>query len=169
MSTFSGPEAIANALVARLISDLPGQIDTINSQVTDGYTIDYMGDDRVLDFIPGPGELSAGVPVIGIEDGIGRIEDDIGFAATGVYGFSVYTFDQDPEKVALARKLRRWQRALASALMRDRRLSDGSGAVGWGITLARWLPGDTLGVEDPDRGKTWLSWAGVEVVCKSDE
>src|SRR4051794_10224449 len=102
-------EPLILALKLRLEDDLRAEVDAVNAQVTDGFTIG--GDAEILDFIPPPSDLLS-PPVIGIGEGPGRFEDDIGGSATGKYELLVVIYDQAADQAALTWQLRRWAKAI---------------------------------------------------------
>lgn len=156
-------EPIVVELAERIRADLPAIIAEINAEVTDGAELELIPDDRVLEYVPDAGSMQAGIPVIGIGDGPQSFEDDIGSSATGVYEQLIVVFVQDADQERLARLLRRYVRALAIVVLKNRRLDSA-----WGIGLRRIIPGPTL-ADNATSPQTWLSWTGVQIWCKTDE
>lgn len=163
MPELRGVEAAVTALRDRLETDLPAQITTNNAAVTDGYTIENPVE--VLDYVP---SLSTRVrfPLVCIENGPGKFPVDNGFFAEGHYDLAVVAFLQDQDQQALARKLRRYHRAILQVAMKNRNLGSGTG-IPWGISLEESNFGPTLSErENPDQ---WLSWVAVSVKAKLTE
>jgi hypothetical protein len=156
-------EPVIRALVARLEDRLPAMIDQINAEASDDYEIAPPA--KVLPYIPSPGVLTEW-PTVGIQHLPVRLEDDTGFSATSVSQLAIVTFLVDADLDALAWKLVRYERAVASAALENRHLDDGA----WGTRLLSTQPGPTLGdSEDPERVKTYMSWTGVLIEAKADE
>lgn len=165
MTTFDLNEFAVAALVQRLKDDLPGQVAAINAAaavVADGYTITEPAE--ILDYVPSPDAIGSwGPPTIGVQDGGSLFGDDTGFSATGDHELAVVIFVGDADQQALTRRLRRYQRAIASAALRDRRLAPGV----YGTRLKRIRPGPTL---DREQGpQTWVTWTAVVIGCLVDE
>jgi hypothetical protein len=152
-------EHLIAAMVARLTADLPGVIDTINAEATDGLVIPYV--DQVLDYVPTPTILNR-FPTVAVQDGPSDFQDDVGWSATGVHDLVLVTFVQDADQQRLATMLRRYTRAVANVAMAGRTVGDA-----WGVTLNGILPGPTLGRGEEPR--EWISYTGVSVRLKSEE
>lgn len=153
-------EPIIEAITTRLDSELGDVIDSINAEVEDGYQLDPPFE--VLDYVP-PLRLMTNFPLVCVADGGSRFEDDTSWSATGVHKFIVVVFIEDLDQRGLARKLRRYSKALATVVLRDRNLAP----VAWGVTLDRIEPGPTLGRRQGPN--TRLSWVAVSFTAKTDE
>lgn len=157
-------EQVVKAVLARLENRLGDYIDEVNAGVSDGYEIEPPA--VIFPSIPNIGLLTQW-PSIGIQDVSANLEDDIGWAATGVCDLAVLAFLVDPDTIALGWKLRRYSRALASCLLEGRQLTEGGV---WGVTFQGVRPGPTLGdAEDPEGVRTYTSWIGVLIRTRSDE
>lgn len=161
-SGIQGVEPVIAALKVRLDAELPGEVILTNSDHTD-YPLSAP---TVLDYLPTPQGEMGEFPLVGIGERRGRLEDDTGWSATGVYEVMVIAWDQDADQRALAFKLRRWERCLLRASLKNRRLTDPRSQVGWGLTAGDLLPGPTFELEDP---RTYLSWRAVTITARSDE
>lgn len=155
-------EPVVAALKTRLETDLPAVIAQVNAAVTDGFTI--TDPKQVLDFLPPQSHLTA-FPTVAIGDGPTRFEDDIATSATGRHEIMMLAFLQDSDQRALAWKLRRYGRAIASTALQGRALGS---AQGWGMGLVSIVPGPTLG-DDPEHPRTFYSWTAVTIWVKGDE
>jgi|SRR5919108_1744199 hypothetical protein len=164
MATFALNEQLVTALAAKLTAQLPAAITEINAAVTDGFTI--TNPVEVLDYVPDEREISAKAstaPLVGIQDVTSTFKDDIGSSVTGQHAFAVLVWLYDPSRQALARKLRRYQRALATVCLAGRAIS----TIGYGVTLRNAAPGPTLEREEDPRG--WVSFTGVVIQSWVDE
>lgn len=156
-------EPAVDALLSRLQSDLPAAVTTVNGEHSDGYTIEAPA--QVYDFVP-PESMLTDFPTVGITHVDGRFEDDIGSSATGVYRLAVYTFVQDSDQEALAKKIRRTTLAVARVVLASRNFGTGSG-VPWGVTVDRIDYGPALA--DTDKPESYMSFSVLTVQVKLDE
>ena len=156
-------EPVIRALVTRLETTLPALVDQLNAETADDYQITAPA--KVLPYIPSPGILTEW-PTIGVQHMPVKLEDDTGFAATSVSGLAIVTFLVEADLDALAWKLIRYSRVVATAALEGRHLDEGA----WGTRLLATQPGPTLGdSEDPEKVKTYMSWIGVVIEAKADE
>lgn len=157
-------EQLVTALAAKLTTGIPTAVTEINAAVTDGFTISNPFE--VLDYVPDQREISskaANGPLVGIQDVSTTLKDDIGSSATGVHQLAVLVWLVEADRAALARKLRRYQRALATACLSGRTIS----TIGYGVTLKAAAHGPTLDRDEDPRG--WCSFTGVVINCYTDE
>lgn len=151
-------EVVLNELVIkgvhdRLSNNLSAIIADINSEVTDGITIDEA--EQVLDYIPSIRELIK-FPTLGIQDLPWKCEDDTGWELTGVAGLTVVAFIADITPRELAWKLRRYAQAIVRCVADGRRLDTADQA--WGIKIKSVEPGKMLGRrENPEQRMTWIA------------
>jgi hypothetical protein len=164
MHYFELNEPVVKALAAQLAAQLPGAVDTVNADVTDGYTILYPV--QVHDHVPLLTTLAGvGFPAVAIEDMGTRFEDDIVSSVTGVHRVAVLVFLANPDPEALAWQLRRYQQAVMLAVQADRTLGGESNA--WTTRLRGIEPGPFL---EPSRepnqqgaNDQYLSWFACEL------
>lgn len=157
-------EAAVRELVARLNANLAGAIAIVNADppapTDDTYVIEAPAE--VFDFVPPPSRLVQ-FPTVGIQHGLGTLEDDQGWSATGVHELTVVSFLQTSEPDALARRLRRYAQAVARVALAGRNL----GAAAWGTTLVGVDYGPTLG--ERENSRVYMSWVAVTIRAKLDE
>jgi hypothetical protein len=150
---FSLSEPIVRAIVDRLVSDLPAAVASINAELADGIDLDLPPNDRILPYVPSLGTLRTW-PTIGIEDVKLDLEDDIGSSVVVAARQAVIAFDRDRSLEHLGWKLRRWERAITTAVMRDRTL----GAGAYLVNHMGNVPGRTLGVSEPKNVEANVGW-----------
>lgn len=166
MATFKLAEPIVTAVIDRLTTDLAAVITEINAESADSY--DLREPAEIYPHIPSVGLLRLW-PAIGIQELPLTLRDDIGSSAVASVDLAVVAFDQSPELVELGWRLRRWERALATVLLRGRELGAG-GSAAYLTTLSTTRPGPTLGDhEDPEQVKTFGSWTAVVIHCEREE
>lgn len=165
--TIRGPEPAVNALRERLEQDLPAAIDAVNSDVTDGYTVEHPA--RVLDYMP-PFDTIQSFPTVCIEHGPGRFEDDTGYEATGVYDLTVIAVLSDADQQSLTRKLRRYLLAMTRVTLEGRDLGSGTG-IPWGVTVVGFDFGPALAdkARKAEEPAAFRSWTELTVRVKLDE
>lgn len=161
MTPFRLNEPVVKALVARLVADLPAEIDRINAAVTDGHTIDYP--QKVLDHPPVAEQMTS-YPIVSVQDFPSTFEQDGGSWAVGRHELAIVAFIAAPDQATLAWRLRRYAQAIANVSLRDRNLG---GSAAWGTGLVDVRPGPTLEVEEDPRG--YESWTVVRIFAKRDE
>lgn len=165
-----GVEPVIAGLVQRLTDFLPGEIDAVNAQVTDGMTIDRSGL-QILDHVPHILTLHQW-PTIGVAEGPGRYEDDSGFEATGVHELHIVCFMQEADQQTLVRNLRRLLVAIERTVLEGRVIPhptvDGVNAA-WGVVRLRRSPGQTLGEDLAENVRTWMSSTALVIQAKTDE
>jgi len=153
-------EPIIAAIKLRLETELVTYINALNSEITDGFTLDTFV--QILDYPPPITHLDQ-FPTLGIQDGETGFADDTGWGATGTSLVTVVAFEQDADQQRLAWKLRRWNRVIASCLLVGRSLPPD----GWGVVLNNISPGPTLGrQEDP---RTFMSFSAVTIAVRSEQ
>lgn len=162
MTDFVLTETIVLEIMRRLTSDLPAHITAVNATITDGYTIENPASGMIFDYPP-PIRLLTNFPAVALIEGATTFEDDTSWNATGVSDFTVVAFVQDLEQEGLARRLRRYARAVASAVIQGRTLPPD----GWGVTLIRIEPGPTLA--NRNNPQTRMSWVSVSFRVKTDQ
>lgn len=155
-------EPYITAVMARMESTLNDYVDALNSVVTDGFTLDHVASNAFLDYPP-PVAMLSQFPTIGLQDGEIGFADDVGWSATSHGDLTIIAFDQDDDQRALAWKLRRWNRVLASCVLKDRRLPP----EGWGVILKGISPGPTLGREENPR--TWMSFTAMTINVRAEQ
>lgn len=154
-------EDIINTLVARLTSDLPTEIASINStQISPAYTVPVP--QQVLDYIPPIADLTT-FPTIAISDGEIQFQDDVGWGATGIFDLTIVSFLQSPNQRELVWWLRRYSQAVTRVALDGRRM----GVEGWGVTLKNIRPGPTLGRDESPR--QWMSTTAVTITVKTEQ
>lgn len=156
-------EPAIRALHARLVDELPAAIAGLNAEVSDGFELDELVPDRVLDFVP-PIALLVDFPTIGIGDGRTTFEDDTGNSATGKHELLIVAYLQNADQRMLAWQLRRTAQVLVRVALRGRNLGDG----GWGTGLVSIDPGPTL-TDNPDAPREFASWVGVRMWVKNEQ
>lgn len=169
MSTVPDPEAVIAAVKKRLDDDLGAAIDTINAAVTDGVTIEKPTG-RIFDFVP-PAETLVDFPTVGIGEVSNRVQDDTGWASTGVHEVALLVFVQADDQQTLVRKLRRTRLAVTRTIMQDRVLEDRADPTrnrAWGVVYRRDEPGPTLGDMQAEQVVSWMSWVRIVIECRSD-
>lgn len=167
--TLLGIEPVVAGTVAMLEAGLPAVIDQINAGVTDGHFVDLPT--QVVDYVPPPGLLTA-YPTVGVSEGTGRPEDDLGHEFTGVNRLTVVAFVQHSDQQALVRVLRRYRLAVMQVLLTSERTVpdvDGPGVAAWGLRLIGVEPGPTLGAMDDTTVREWMSSVRVTIETRSDE
>lgn len=156
--TYQLTEPVVAALVARLESDLPGEIAALNAE--GGQQVEPPA--QVLDHPASEGHLVA-FPTLAIQDLDSDFDTDAGSFAVGDHQLAVIVFLQDADLQALARSLRRYVRAVTAVALRDRNLGPG-----YGTRLVRISYGPTLDHEGQDP-RVWDSWVGVRLRVTVDE
>jgi hypothetical protein len=167
--TLRGIDAAVLALQARLASNLPAAIDTINTENTGVDDVTLAHPAHVLDYVPVMDDLQA-FPTVGIALGRGKFQDDTGYEATGVYPISIVLFDQHSDHRWLARRIRRYNLALLRVVMQGRNLGTGTG-IPWGVTLDGMDFGPMLR-DNSNPAKppyTYMTWTELTVLAKLDE
>ncbi len=162
-------EPVIKALHKRLTEDLPVAVDAVNANVTDGTVIEDPGD-QIFDYIP-PVETLLTFPTVGIGEGTGRWEDDIGAEVTGRHEVSIVAYVQASDQQTLVRQLRRTRAALLSVVMDGRVLEDAvdpSRNRAWGVLLRQIVPGPTLADLQAEQIASWMSWTRIVIECRSD-
>lgn len=163
-----GPQAAIAALQTHLETELPAQVLSVNNDVTDGV---YIADPlHVYDYMPAIGQLTD-FPIIGIEHGKLRWEDDTGFDATAILDVAVVAFVNHPDPQGLARRVRRYQTAILRTLDQTRSLGFGSG-VPWGVQMTGADFGPALERRMPtsdDPPQTFMTYTVVGLRLKYDE
>lgn len=161
-----GPEPAVQALLARLAT-LPDYLDAANATYTDGILVDPPA--QTLPYVPPLDQLDQ-FPTIGIGDGDGRLEDDTGYDATGVYTLNVVWILQDADQLALTTRARRTLTVLMSCVLDGRTWTDDTNTM-WGVRLIRTRPGAALadrpGPNEPPTA--YLTWVAITVEVKTDE
>lgn len=161
VTVMEGLEPIIDALVARLVAELPAAVAEVNARDTKGITLTVPDTEAILDFVPTPSVLNR-FPTIAIEDGPSRLTDDVGWAATGVDDLVVVVFEQHADQRELALRLRRWQLIVRSIILQGRELDPA-----WGLVDKGTRPGPTLGrPEDP---RDWLSYTATVLEVRSEQ
>lgn len=157
----TGSEPIIALVKARLVDELNGVIDAVNAAVTDGVTISYPA--QILDFVPPP-TLLTGFPTIGIQEGTLTLEDDTEWGATGVLPITIVFYIQSADPQAMAKQLRRYERAVMTCILRGRQLPPEV----WGMKFLRSDPGPTLGNQENPREYMSLRAVTIEVKFEQD-
>lgn len=124
---------------------------------------------------------TAGMPIFGVSDMPAEFEDDLVSSLTATHKFYVHVVMQESDHQTLAKMLRRYVRAIAISLQRDRMKSYeggtpvlGRGNIGvWALMFDSVQPGPMLGDQDPNSAgtvpTTYTSWSGLVVSCKHEE
>jgi hypothetical protein len=164
---FSLNETVITALQGQLAAELPATVQTVNADVSDGYTI--LDPVKVYDHVPPLTVLAgAGFPAVAIEDGRSRFENDLIYSVDGVHQLLVVAFVSNPDPEALAWQLRRYQQAIALAIQADRTLA---GTV-YTTRLNGIDPGPILAPSDKLAGSLatdYVGWFALEVEMPRSE
>ena len=162
-----GNERIVSDLVARLVADLNDTITAVNALADATVQLDSVPTAQILDYTPTSGQLLA-FPTVAVQEAEGHLEDDTGWGATGVHGLVVTIYDCHVDQQTLARRLRRYRRAVASVIADGRKWGSSSDSA-WIVTDIRYRPGPTLGRGDPDNTREWMSYTHVGFLVKIEE
>lgn len=171
VTLLNGYEPAVDALRGRLRDHLSEYIAAVNAIVADDTTLDPVDAENILPYVP-PLDLVRVFPLVGIGRLPGRLEDDNGHSATGVYRFSVLWFLQDANQDVLVKKADRMLRAVVSCVLEGRTWGTGDGYPWPGsITVRDIIPGEAL-ADRPSANeapKAYLTWGGIVVQAKFDE
>lgn len=171
-------EVVADGIVQVLNEHLPTVINEINAAKTD---IVLEQPQQIVPYIGTEATTEGGMPIVGVADMPTTFEDDLVSSLTASHQFYVHVVLQDADHAALSKMLRRYVRAIAISLQRDRMapLTGGSpvlsrGNIGvWALMFGSVQPGPMLGDRDPNAPdkvpSTFMSWSGLVVTCKREE
>lgn len=172
MSSIQLNEPIVRAIVAQLGAPLNTAIDAINGETAstaDGFLLEHPTE--VLDYVPHISQIRA-FPLVGIQDGPGNFEDDLGHSQILVADQQVWIFAQDQDPQALARKLRRYRRAVVRALFPpDRLWTSGPWSGPVFAQFRGYQPGQLLGElnDEEDAVTSWMNYERVTIRLRNDE
>jgi hypothetical protein len=138
MSITAGMEWTLDAMVAKLQTNLPAKITSINAEVTDGYTLDTPGDDDYS--ISVRADLQQ-YPFVMVLPMAAQPESDGGTRIEFVRRIQAISWISDYSEEALGRKLLRFQRAVFETIMALRNPGLTQGTGGWTI----WWESDEFG------------------------
>ena len=170
-------ERHARAMQAKLQDGLAAQVAAVNAELpapADAtYVMDVAPDDRIYyDYTPTIGEL-VDFPSIGIQHGRGGLEDDQGWAATGVYELTVVVWDSAGDTETLTHRIRRQLEAVTAVVLAGRRIGEDDDDGAWSVTAGRdaFYYGPILGsIETPsDSRGAFMTYASVTVEIKGEE
>lgn len=166
-------QTVRAGLIAKVERELPAFIATRNAEadvVADGITADTPV--LYLDHVP-PVQMQRAWPLVGLLRGKSVFDDDTGHSMTGHHPFTVVTFVQDPDQLALTRKIERLTACVASAAISGRRIptADESEYAAWGVRVVSVDWGEALAdvPAGSDTPEAWLTWSEVTIVCRADE
>lgn len=174
--TFQLNEPIIAQLLELLEAKLPAAIEALNATITDSITLDQPA--QLLDYMPAPGELKAGVPAVCIQDLPAQFEDDLQFSITADHPIGIASVIQNADQRSLAWQLRRYTQAIAHVLSEDRLASDGGylrrpPAQVWRVAFSGTEPGPLLGDRDPNAPdkppSSFLSWTWLLIRARRQE
>lgn len=151
------------AIVAQFEANKQAQVDAINADITDGFTIELP--QQIVDFAPTPATLEGSLPLLGIADFPTRFEDDLVHSTTSVCQFAIMAAIADPDQRALAWKLRRYRTLIANLIQVDRTF----GGKCWTTLFDQIAPGPYMANTNPERDLAYLSWFYFLITCRRDE
>lgn len=154
-------EPLITGLVARLQSDLPGEVAAINAQGRDDVVLRGPLPENIRDFVPSP-ELITDTPTLGIQELPSTAVDDIGSSFTGVHQLAVVVFYTETELRRLAWSLRRYMQAITTVALEGRQIGDA-----WAVVFKGTVPGRTL--ERAENPGTYMSWSAVRLEARREE
>lgn len=150
-------EPVVAALLDRLSTQLAPKISELNA----GTGVDVEVPKAIYDFVPGKTRLDGGgYPAIGIQDLTSELVDG---NFTGEHSLGVLIYLAEAEEDVLARKMRRYVRAVSSVVIEGHALPPAA----YGLRLGRINYGPTLNTEENPR--PWVTWARIPFVALSDE
>lgn len=175
--TFLGSAPVAEQLAQVLQAGMGSAIEAYNADQP-GFALDQLV--SIIGYLPPPGVLAGGCPVIGVGEGAGpsRLEDDLVHTVTAAHPLLINVYVQQSDHQALVKQLRGYLTVILRVLNADRLL--GAAAVMaappanvWHTRIIGTNPGFALDLSNPDAPqespRSWLSWAGVRVECHRSE
>lgn len=171
-------ESLAEGIAQVLEEHLPTAITEINAERTD---LELSQPALIVPYIGTEATTEGGMPIFGVADMPARFEDDLVSSLTASYEFYVHVVTANADHASLAKELRRYVRAIALALQKDRAaplegkspILSREGMGVWALMFETIQPGPLLGERDPASPDapptTWLSWSGIVVSCKREE
>lgn len=178
---FELAEVVANGIVNVLTENLPSIIAELNAGYNDGVTLEVPAAGHILPYITTEAALGAGTPLIGVAEMPATFEDDLISSVVAQHRFYIYVVEAHSDLATLVKLLRRYTRAVALAIQKDRNrplegkeptMGRGNLAV-WSVMLEATAPGPLLGDRDPSSPPgtptSWLSWAGLVIKLKREE
>jgi len=145
MTWFLGPEALVDAVIAKLQANMAARVAAINAEKDDGITI--VAPDNSRYFASAKRQIPPPGPAVLVMDGRmgldARGEGPHTLSTTTSIG--VYMLEEDADEETLARKLWRQSRAIVESLWDDQpkeQLLNADGSLlGWKILPTRTTPG----------------------------
>lgn len=171
-------EVIAEGIATVLNERLAGVVEELNTELPD---LELPAPAQILPYIGTEASTEAGMPVFGVADMPAKFEDDLVSSLTASHEFYVHVVMQESDHATLVKMLRRYVRAIAISLQRDRMAPLegktpvlGRGNIGvWAVMFGSVQPGPMLGERDPatpdKTPSTYLSWSGLVITCKREE
>jgi hypothetical protein len=160
---FKLDEPIIAALVEQIRANVAAEIVAINSDVTDGRTIEQPV--QILDYAPTPSDLQGGLPIIGVASAPTKFEDDLVTSVVGVHQLVLVGVVANADPGVLEWQLKRYLRLMLNLVQLDRTY----GGRCRGTILDRADPGPLVQNTNPKIDATYLSWCWLWLRCSRDE
>ena len=163
MSNITGPEPVVNGVQEYIEDNIQTFIDEVNAGVTDGCTL--ARPIEVLPFVPSRSYMDNGLPLIGLQHGRLRPEDDTGWGFTACMPLTVVAFDMDPDLRRLAFKMMRWEATLMKLMLPPTRVITNEA---WAVKFVSADPGPTLTRKENPRDFYGITTLTVELRFTQD-
>ena len=173
MSILQLTEPVVQAMIRVLEAGLPGEIETLNETVEDGFTLDPIA--QYLPYMPFAAALMGGLPLVAVQRLGVEFQDELQSSSTGLHQYAVCVVVQNADHQALSLQLERMLQAVANVIHQDRIQPAGimRTAGAWDVEMLRVEPGPLLGDFDPNAPSevphSYLSWAALVLSSKTEE